>query len=925
MPLQTVVFGQLAGTFQDFFLGQVPGDEFASELAKFTLYFVYLGIAMFITTYVSTVGFIYTGEHVTRKIREQYLAAIMRQNIGFFDKLGAGEVTTRITSETNQIQDGISEKVAITLTSLSTFITAFVIGFVKYWLLTLILCSSIVAIAASMGAGSSFIIKHTKNGFAAYAAGGTVAEEVLSSIRNATAFGTQDKLAEMYDVHLKKSQKANAIGKAALGMMLGVIMCIVYMNYALAFWEGSRLLVRGQGGIQLSDIVTILLAVMIGAFSIGNVAPNIQAFMTALAAANKIYTTIDRTSPLDPTNDQGKRLDDVAGDLELQNVKHIYPSRPEVVVMEDVSLKVPASKTTALVGASGSGKSTIVGLVERFYDPVGGRVLLDGVDVRDLNVNFLRQQTSLVSQEPTLFGTTVFGNICHGLIGTKSENVSDAKKMELVVDAAKMSNAHDFISELPEGYETNVGERGFLMSGGQKQRIAIARAVVSDPRILLLDEATSALDTKSEGVVQAALDRAAQGRTTIIIAHRLSTIKDADNIVVMSEGKIVEMGSHDELIAKGAAYHKLVEAQEIARAERQDPLDDAEVESLERKSSSDSDTKLKAELTKTKSATSLRLKQTMSGKSVSSKVLKSTPEEERPNYSLWTLIKVVASYNKPERLWMLLGTGFAIIAGAGQPVQSVLFAKCIVALSQPPALYDKLRSDINFWSWMYFMLAWAGFIGFAGENVIFAFCSERLIRRARNRAFRSMLRQNISWFDKDENSAGALTSYLATEAKNLSGLSGSTLGTLLNVSTTLIGSFALSLAIGWKLALVCIATVPVMLASGYLRFYMLGRLQQRAKKAYEKSASYACEATGAIRTVASLTREHDVWDNYHGQLVAQEKSSLRSTSKSAALYAASQASMFLCMALGFWYGGTLLGRYEYTMEQFVGLVFFGHL
>ncbi|KAI9662049.1 MAG: GTPase-activating protein [Alyxoria varia] len=918
LPLQTVVFGQLAGTFQNFFLGLVPGDEFASELAHFTLYFVYLGVAMFVATYISTVGFIYTGEHVTRKIREQYLAAIMRQNIGFFDKLGAGEVTTRITSETNQIQDGISEKVAITLTSLSTFIAAFVIGFIKYWLLTLILCSSVVAIAVCMGAGSSYIIKHTKNGVAAYAAGGTVAEEVLSSIRNATAFGTQDKLAGMYDMHLKNSQKSSARGKSALGVMLGLIMCIVYLNYALAFWEGSRLLVQGQGGIGLSDILTILLAIMIGAFSIGNVAPNVSAFMTALAAANKIYSTIDRTSPLDPTNEQGRRLDDVEGVIDLQNVKQIYPSRPEVVVMEDVSLTVPASKTTALVGASGSGKSTIVGLVERFYDPVGGRVLLDGIDVRDLNLNFLRQQISLVSQEPTLFGTTIFGNICHGLIGTKYEDVSDAKKMELVVDAAKMSNAHDFISELPEGYETNVGERGFLMSGGQKQRIAIARAVVSDPRILLLDEATSALDTKSEGVVQAALDKAAQGRTTIIIAHRLSTIKDADNIVVMSEGKIVEMGTHDELLGKGAAYHKLVQAQEIAQAEKQETLDDAEAESLERKSrsSSDSDTKLKAELTKSKSATSLRLRQTISGKSASSKVLKSLPGEERPRYSLWTLIKVVGSYNKPERLLMLAGTGFAVIAGAGQPVQSVLFAKCIVALSQPPALFDKLRSDINFWCWMYFMLALVQFIGFTGENVIFAICSERLIRRARNGAFRSMLRQNISWFDMDESSAGALTSYLATEAKNLAGLSGSTLGTILNVSTTLFGSCIIALAVGWKLALVCIATVPVMLASGYLRFWMLARLEARSKAAYEKSASYACEATGAIRTVASLTREHDVWDNYHGQLVAQEKKSLRSISKSAALYSASQASMFLSMALGFWYGGTLLGRYEYTMEQF---------
>ncbi|KAK4960816.1 hypothetical protein LTR66_012859, partial [Elasticomyces elasticus] len=828
MPLMTVVFGKLAGTFQGFFLGTISPSAFSSDLSGFTLYFVYLAVGEYATIYISTVGFIYTGEHITQKIREQYLAAILRQNIAFFDKLGAGEITTRITADTNLVQDGISEKIGLTMTALATFITAFIIGFVKYWKLTLILTSTIFAITLTMGGASSFIIKWNKRSLAAYAVGGTVVEEVISSIRNATAFGTQDKLARQYDAHLTEAEKSGFRMKAITGSMIGFLMCYVYLNYSLAFWQGSRYLVAGE--MNLSSVLTILLAIMIGAFSLGNVAPNIQAFTTSVAAANKIFNTIDRVSPLDPASTAGEKLEHVEGTVELRNVRHIYPSRPEVVVMEDVNLLVPAGKTTALVGASGSGKSTIVGLVERFYDPVGGTVFLDGRNVQDLNLRWLRHQMALVSQEPTLFATTIFKNIKHGLIGTKYENLPEEGVRDMVEHAARMSNAHDFITTLPEGYETNVGERGFLLSGGQKQRIAIARAVVSDPKILLLDEATSALDTKSEGVVQAALDRAAQGRTTIVIAHRLSTIKTADNIVVMSHGRIVEQGTHDELLERKSAYYNLVEAQRIAaetEAENTDdvPILDEKDGNLLRGSSQDKSEEYDVD------PNDLKLNRTQTGKSASSVALQKKRLEDESEYSLWVLIKLVAAFNKTEWSYMIIGLVFSIICGGGNPTQAVFFAKSITALSLPPSRYGELRSQANFWAWMYFMLAIVQVFSFIIQGVAFAYCSERLVHRARDKAFRAMLRQDIAFFDKEENTAGALTSFLSTETTHVAGLSGVTLGTLLSVCTTLVGAIIISIAIGWKLALVCTATIPILLACGFFRFWLLARFQMRAKKA----------------------------------------------------------------------------------------------
>lgn len=895
----------------------MPTADFNSKLDHFTVYFVYLAIGEFCTIYCCTVGFIHTGEQISQKIRQRYLKAILRQNVAFFDKLGAGEITTRITADTNLIQDGISEKVSLTLTGVATFLAAFVIGFVKNWKLTFILSATVFAIVSVMGLGSSFIIKYNKQSLSAYGLGGTVAEEVISSIRNAAAFGTQEKLARQYDKHLKEAEKWGLRLKISLGCMIAGMMCIIYLNYGLGFWQGSRFLVEGNANV--GEILTTMLAIMIGAFALANIAPNGQAFTTAIAAAAKIFGTIDRVSPLDPMSEDGERLEDVEGTVELVNIKHIYPSRPEVVVMDNVSLKVPAGKTTALVGASGSGKSTIVGLVERFYIPVGGHIYLDGHDASTLNLRWLRQQISLVSQEPTLFGTTIYENIKHGLIGTRWENANAEIQRDLITNAARMANAHDFVMSLPEGYETNVGDRGFLLSGGQKQRIAIARAIVSDPKILLLDEATSALDTKSEGVVQSALDAAARGRTTIVIAHRLSTIKTADNIVVMSQGNIVEQGMHDQLLERRGAYFTLVEAQRIS-AEREERVADetAGLEEMDDKL----DKKLSVQRTKTLTTSPADLElenavdRTVTGKSISSEVLHSKNSVLSSQYSIWTLIKVVGSFNKKEPHLMLIGLFFSIICGGGHPTQAVFFAKSIVALSLLPPQYSQLRHDIDFWSLMFLMLGLVMLISFISHGVAFAICSERLIHRARLEAFRTILRQDIAFFDKEENTAGALTSFLSTETTFLAGMSGATLGTLLVVSTTLIASIALATAIGYKLALVCAATIPILLACGFFRFWMLAKFVERAKKAYVGSASYACEATAAIRTVASLTRENEVLGHYDQSLLDQTKRSLRSILKSSTLYAGSQSFVFFCIALGFWYGGQLLGTREYDLLQF---------
>ncbi|PNP47775.1 hypothetical protein THARTR1_10460 [Trichoderma harzianum] len=913
LPLLSILFGQFTLAFQKISLDAIAYHDFEAQLNKNVLYFVYIGIAEFATVYVSTVGFIYTGEHITQKIRQEYLKAILRQNIAYFDTLGAGEITTRITADTNLIQDGISQKIGLTLTAIATFITAFIIAYVKYWKLALICTSTIVCLLLIMSGGSHFIIHFSKLSFQSLANGSTVAEEVISSIRTAIAFGAHERLARQYDSHLIAAERFGIRMQIIQAVMIGSLYAIMFWNYGLGFWQGSRFLVNGEADV--GQILTILMAILTGSYSLGNVAPNSQAFNSAVAAAAKIYSTIDRQSPLDPTAEGGKTINHVEGTLELRNVKHRYPSRPDILVMDDVSVLIPAGRTTALVGPSGSGKSTIIGLLERFYRPVGGEILLDGHNIQSLNLRWLRKQISLVGQEPVLFSATIFENIKFGLTGTPFENEPEEAKQHRIEEAAKMANAHQFITCLPDGYGTNVGERGFLLSGGQKQRIAIARAIVGDPKILLLDEATSALDTKSEEIVQAALDKAAEGRTTITIAHRLSTIKKADNIVVVVGGRVAEQGTHEELLCAKGEYCKLVEAQKSgdfdeAQHKRRDFVEKEEatesgisIDNISRVPTSQSET------TYNEKSMATPRQQNLADESIVSQAKRTTEAE-----NTWGLVKFAASFNRPELILMMIGLAFAILAGCGQPSQAVIYSKAINTLALPPPLYEKLRQDANFWSLMLFILGIAQFILFSIQGVCFGVSSERLLRRTRSKTFRVILRQDTAFFD--QHTTGALTSFLSTETKYLSGISGVVLGTILMVSTTLTASMVVALAIGWKLALVCISIVPVLLFCGFCRVSMLARFQAQSKKAYERSASYACEATSAIRTVALLSREDDVFATYKTQLDDQARASLFSVLKSSGFYAASQALTFFCMALGFWYGGTLLGKHEYTIFQF---------
>ncbi|KAM6491113.1 multidrug resistance protein 1, partial [Amanita muscaria] len=915
-PLMTLLFSSLTQDFVNFGIilmeanAGYPGAagkisaaaaEFRDDAATNALYLVYIGIGTLVCTYVYMWTWVYTGEVNAKRIREKYLQAVLRQEIAYIDKVGAGEVATRIETDTHLVQQGISEKVALVVHFISAFCAGFALAYVRSWRLALALTSVFPCIILAGVIGSKGKAKYLQRSLQHVADGGNLAQEVFSSIRTAQAFGTQKILSALYDNHIDKSFQVAMKVPVYPTLAFGVIFFSIYGGYALAFSFGTTLINRGQA--SASVVINVVMAVLVGSFSLAMLPPELQAITDACGAAAKLYATIDRVPEIDSSDPGGLTPESCDGQITLEDLKFSYPTRPTVKVLKGLTLTFRAGKTGALVGASGSGKSTIISLVERFYDPASGVVRLDGVDVKNLNVRWLRSQIGLVSQEPTLFATTIRGNVQHGLIGTKHEHASDEEKLALVKEACIKANADTFISKLPNGYDTLVGERGFLLSGGQKQRVAIARAIVSDPKILLLDEATSALDTQSEGIVQEALDKASAGRTTIVIAHRLSTIKNADVIYVMGDGQLIEQGTHGELLSADGAYARLVQAQKL-RASHPEPEED-EIDEL------DEDMVLVA-----RSEVDLSRKNT--NHSLSSAIIRrrqgAAAERSPPEYGLIYLFVRMGKLVPEAWPSYFFGSISAIVNGAVYPAFGIVFARGVETFSEIDPQERRTEGDRD--ALWFFVIAIIASAAIGGQTYFFNKATNLLTAKLRRLGFKALLRQDIEHFDLDENSSGALTATLSDNPQKINPLAGITLGTIVASISTIVAGSAIGVAFVWKIGLIGIACMPAVLTTGYIRLRVVVMKDQANRKAHKESAQFACEAVGSIRTVASLTREGDCCNVYSLSLDESLHRSHRTALWSNALYAVSQSLVFFVIALVFWYGAVLVSHQELSTFHF---------
>ncbi|KAF8693398.1 hypothetical protein HU200_038791 [Digitaria exilis] len=910
----------------DFGRGPDHVHDFTSRINANARNIVFLACAAWVMAFLEGYCWVRTAERQASRMRARYLQALLRQDVEYFD-LSSGttstsEVVTSVSNDSLVVQDALAEKLPNFVMNAAMFVSSYAAGFAVLWRLTLVALPSVLLLLVPGVMYGRVLLGLARRVKAQYALPAAIAEQAVSSARTVYAFVAEQSTIERFSSALEESVRLGLKQGLAKGVTLGSN-GVTFAIWALNVWYGSRLVMYHgyQGGtvFAVSSIIvhgglcvrqTIKLLFLFRA--LGNALSNLKYLSEASSAAERMLEVIRRVPKIDSSSDAGEELNGFTGEVEFKSVHFCYPSRPESPVLVDFDLHVPAGRTVALVGHSGSGKSTVIALLERFYDPTAGEVVMDGVDIRRLRLGWLRAQMGLVSQEPALFAMSIRENLLFGK--------EDATEEE-VTAAAKAANAHGFISQLPEGYDTQmgttsftedkapayalktreVGERDVQLSGGQKQRIAIARAILKSPTILLLDEATSALDTQAEHAVQEALDLASVGRTTIVVAHRLSTVRNADLIAVMQSGKVKEKGSHDDLIAdENGLYSTLVRLQKTKDSEEANEI--RRISTASTAIGQSNGHSMSRRFSWGLGSSSARsVGDARHGGNIHKPIL-SAPSFKR-----------LLMLNAPEWKQALMGSSSAVLFGSIQPIYAYVMGSMFSVYFLTD--HAEIRDRTGVYALVFVALAVLSFLLNVLQHYNFGAMGEYLTKRIREHMLTKILTFEIEWFDSDENSTGAICSRLAKDANVVRSLVGDRIALVVQTISAVLIACTIGLITSWRLALVMIAVQPLIIACFYARCVLLRSMSKKSLQAQFESSKLAAEAVSNLRTITAFSSQRRILRLFDQTQDGPRKESVRQ-SWFAGLGLGTSVSLMACTwALDFWYGGKLMAEHHITAKE----------
>ncbi|XP_051137965.1 ABC transporter B family member 14-like isoform X2 [Andrographis paniculata] len=846
-------------------------------------YVWYMAFATFPAGILEIGCWTYSSERQVRRLRLAFLKAVLSQEVGAFDTdLTSGKIISGISTHMSVIQDAIGEKLGHFISCFGTFFSGVLIALIACWevsLLALFVVPMILIIGATYTKKMN-AISAARMSFLSEAT--AMVEQSISHIKTVFAFVGENSATKSFSECLQRQVHISKSEALVKGIGTGMFQTVTFCSWALIVWVGAIVVAAGRAGG--GDVIAAVMSILFGAISLTYAAPDMQIFNQAKAAGKEVFQVIER-KPAIYINPDGKTLEQIHGNIDIYDVHFAYPSRKETLILQGFSLSIPAGKMVALVGSSGCGKSTIMSLITRFYDPLRGEILIDSHNIKELDLKCLRQNIGLVSQEPTLF----FGNIKDNI---KAGNC-DAEDNQ-ILKAADMANAHSFISQFPNQYLTEVGQRGVQLSGGQKQRIAIARAILKNPPMLLLDEATSALDTESEKLVQAALEIAMRGRTVIVIAHRLSTIVHADTIAVVENGMVSETGTHQDLLSNNTFYRNLFELQNISQES------DMRVEdSMEEAASIH--TGISSQLLDQADEFSIPSKTPQNS-------LKKDEMKEDTEKSMF--LRIWFGLTKREFAKVAIGSSGAACSGVSKPVFGFFIITIGVAYyrSHP-------KHQVGKYSIMFSLIGFMAFFAHTLQHYFFGVVGEKAMSNLRQALYSAILRNELAWFEKPENSVGSITSRVINETATIKTIISDRMSVIVQCISSIVIATAVSIRVCWRMGLVSWAVMPCHFIGGLIQAKSAQGFSSGSSAAYAELVALASESVSNIKTIASFCQEEQVMEKAKATLKKPLMNSRIQSIKYGLIQGVSLCLWNIAHAVALWYTTILVERKQASFED----------